>query len=262
MIPTTGKPHAVRLETDLVRDKRHGKDVAAVKVYVTDEAGRPVPDAGDNVTFAIEGDGRIIGVGNGDPSCHEQDVFWSEPKTWSATWRWQTCAELEARKSAVAKELDTSTWKEFGPRRPTSGVPQGGFAVFRAEVELERPDILTEPLLTIGQVDDEGWIYVNGMEVLHTDDWRKSYRVHVAKFLTRGKNVISIVVRNSDGPGGMGGGLRLVAANATPVRWSRTLFGGLAQVLVQRPKGSAGKAVLTAEADGLARAKVEIVWKN
>jgi beta-galactosidase len=32
-----------------------------------------VPTASDKVTFAIGGPGAVIGVGNGDPSCHEPD---------------------------------------------------------------------------------------------------------------------------------------------------------------------------------------------
>jgi beta-galactosidase len=32
-----------------------------------------VPTADNKVTFAISGPGSVIGVGNGDPSCHEPD---------------------------------------------------------------------------------------------------------------------------------------------------------------------------------------------
>ncbi|HMP88536.1 MAG TPA: hypothetical protein PKE63_14750, partial [Lacibacter sp.] len=39
-----------------------------------DRNGRPVPDANLPVQLELQGAGRIIGVGNGDPSCHEADV--------------------------------------------------------------------------------------------------------------------------------------------------------------------------------------------
>jgi beta-galactosidase len=32
-----------------------------------------VPTAGNSVQLSIDGPGKIIGVGNGDPSCHEAD---------------------------------------------------------------------------------------------------------------------------------------------------------------------------------------------
>ena len=44
-----------------------------VAVEVVDAQGRVVPTASNLVTFNISGNGRLIGVGNGDPSCHEPD---------------------------------------------------------------------------------------------------------------------------------------------------------------------------------------------
>ena len=45
-----------------------GRDVAVVTVKVQDAKGRFVPDACPLLTFSIDGEARIIGVGNGDPS--------------------------------------------------------------------------------------------------------------------------------------------------------------------------------------------------
>ena len=50
-----------------------GKDLVVINVSIVDAQGRPVPTAGDKVTFAVNGPGAVIGVGNGDPSCHEPD---------------------------------------------------------------------------------------------------------------------------------------------------------------------------------------------
>ena len=38
-----------------------------------DAKGRVVPDAGNLLRFELSGPGKIIGVGNGDPSDHEPD---------------------------------------------------------------------------------------------------------------------------------------------------------------------------------------------
>jgi beta-galactosidase len=38
-----------------------------------DEKGRTVPTAGNMVRFSVTGPGKILGVGNGDSSCHEPD---------------------------------------------------------------------------------------------------------------------------------------------------------------------------------------------
>jgi beta-galactosidase len=50
-----------------------GQDVTVINVSIVDAQGRPVPTASNKVTFAVNGPGAVIGVGNGDPSCHEPD---------------------------------------------------------------------------------------------------------------------------------------------------------------------------------------------
>lgn len=52
-----------------------------VTVSALDAQGRFVPVAGNEVRFALSGPGKIIGVGNGDPSCHEPDKF-PEKEPW------------------------------------------------------------------------------------------------------------------------------------------------------------------------------------
>jgi len=50
-----------------------GQDVAVINVSIVDAQGRPVPTANNMVSFKIAGPGNVLGVGNGDPSCHEPD---------------------------------------------------------------------------------------------------------------------------------------------------------------------------------------------
>lgn len=50
-----------------------GKDAVVVNIIVLDAKGREVPTANNLINFSIEGAGKIIGVGNGDPSSHEKD---------------------------------------------------------------------------------------------------------------------------------------------------------------------------------------------
>ena len=72
-IETTGLPVEVKVtpyKTTIVAD---GKDAAVVNISVVDREGREVPDADNMIQFEIEGPGKIIGVGNGDPSSHEPD---------------------------------------------------------------------------------------------------------------------------------------------------------------------------------------------
>ena len=58
---------------DRVTIDADGEDLSVIEVRIVDANGRVVPTADDEVTFTISGTGRLIGVGNGDPSSHEAD---------------------------------------------------------------------------------------------------------------------------------------------------------------------------------------------
>ncbi|BET69260.1 beta-galactosidase GalA [Opitutales bacterium ASA1] len=89
IVETTGEPTAVALVPDRTTIAADGRDVAVFTVEARDAAGRLVPTAALRVAFAVSGPGRVIGVGNGDPSCHEPDVFFASVRgeklgTWQA----------------------------------------------------------------------------------------------------------------------------------------------------------------------------------
>ena len=74
---TTGPTVAIRLTADRTEIDADGADLAILKVEALDKDGRPVPTAGNKIAFNVSGEGKLIGVGNGDPNCQESD---KEPK--------------------------------------------------------------------------------------------------------------------------------------------------------------------------------------
>jgi beta-galactosidase len=70
---TTGAPARILLRPDRTRIAADGEDVSLVAAEVVDGQGRIVSTADNEIAFNIEGNGRLIGVGNGDPSSHESD---------------------------------------------------------------------------------------------------------------------------------------------------------------------------------------------
>lgn len=82
-VETTGDAVQIRLTPDRSAIDADGEDVAVFTVSAVDAEGRVVPLAQNKVDFTIEGSGRIIGVGNGDPNCHEPDTFVSPQAQWS-----------------------------------------------------------------------------------------------------------------------------------------------------------------------------------
>lgn len=85
---TTGKPAKIALqaglklmvctgkncrESEITQLAADGEDAMLITVQVQDAQGRVVPTAGNEISFEVSGTGKLIGVGNGDPSCHEAD---------------------------------------------------------------------------------------------------------------------------------------------------------------------------------------------
>jgi beta-galactosidase len=70
---TTGPAAKIVAVADRSKINADGQDLAVINVTIVDAQGRTVPTADNKVTFAVSGPASVIGVGNGDPSCHEPD---------------------------------------------------------------------------------------------------------------------------------------------------------------------------------------------
>jgi len=70
---TTGPAAKIALSADRQELLANGEDVAMVTAQILDSGGREVPIADSPLTFKVSGGGKLIGLGNGDPSCHELD---------------------------------------------------------------------------------------------------------------------------------------------------------------------------------------------
>jgi beta-galactosidase len=70
---TTGPAARLVMTADREEILANGEDVAMFAVEVQDAEGRVVPVTDHQVTFQVSGPGKLIGVGNGDPTCHESD---------------------------------------------------------------------------------------------------------------------------------------------------------------------------------------------
>ena len=70
-VVTTGTPARVILEPDRTALTANGADLSVITVKVVDSEGRIVPTSTNLVHFTVTGAGSNIGVGNGNPACHE-----------------------------------------------------------------------------------------------------------------------------------------------------------------------------------------------
>lgn len=106
---TTGAPHGIHLRPDRPVISADGEDVSVVAVEVVDQRGRVVPIAMNEVSFELSGPGRLIGVGNGDPSCHEPDKPSSFTKARRSAFNGLCMAFVQALKQTGAVQLSASS---------------------------------------------------------------------------------------------------------------------------------------------------------
>ena len=83
---TTGSPATLVMNADRTELSADGEDVAMFSVEVHDAQGRVVPITDNQVTFAVSGGGKLIGVGNGDPTDHQSDKGTSRKAFSGSAW--------------------------------------------------------------------------------------------------------------------------------------------------------------------------------
>lgn len=67
-VSTTGEAVAVQMEADRSTITADGKDLSFITVTLLDEEGRDVPTANHELTFSLDGPGKIVATDNGDPT--------------------------------------------------------------------------------------------------------------------------------------------------------------------------------------------------
>jgi beta-galactosidase len=260
-VETTGAAAGVKLTPDRASIDANGEDLSIITVAVTDAEGRVVPEAGNHIQFELSGPGRIIGVGNGDPSCHEPDMYISTQPARTAAlkdWRIKRGASYP-RPQESAEKFDTSGWPKANVNRQEGPLNPDETAVYRTEFEAT-PAMLAARDVTIdfGMIDDEGWVYVNGHKVGESHDWRAEPSFSVGQFLHEGLNSVAVSVQNHESSGGIDKGVSLaIIQKPVPPAWQRSVFNGLAQFIVQADK-QPGPLTLTARSPGLEPATLKI----
>jgi beta-galactosidase len=253
---TTGAAVQIQLTPDRKTINAGDGDAAVFTVAALDAQGRFVPTAQNKINFSIEGAGRILGVGNGDPGCLEPDVYVPIAPAHNLAvenWRWELATIPKNRDTVpeYANDFDDSAWKTISGSGPTIGTPNTT-AIYRAHFTLSKEDLKDAGTqICFGGCDDEGWYYVNGQFIGESHDWQAQPIFDIKKFIHAGDNVVAVGVNNGVGSGGLNPNVTVKVIGHTIVPpWSRSLFNGLAQIIVQST-GKAGEFKLTASSNGL-----------
>jgi beta-galactosidase len=151
-------------------------------------------------------------------------------------------------------DFDDSSWNKTSSEGDHAQLSEGQSAIFRQHLNITADQLASLGVqLHFGRIDDLGWIFVNGQRVGESRDWQDSPVFDIKRFLHPDDNVVAVGVHNQQGSGGLTMDVKLELVNPVSPAWSRSLFNGLAEVIVQSTK-DAGGITLMANADGLAPA--------
>jgi beta-galactosidase len=262
-VETTGKEESIQLMADRNIINADGEDVALITVQVNDANGLMVPTAGNEIGFTIEGPGKIIGVGNGDPSSHEADRFFETIRTAKIKNLKEFPVSDLTDRPEVAAGFDDSNWEPaFTTQSDNWQIYTDSLIVVRGTFELpEITDNAEVNLFTKSIVENQS-VYVNGhllasniVRDAPNQAWLLEHNI-----VKSGRNEYAVVGQrfrkrhqwdepNTD-PG-------LVQVIYPAEQWKRKLFSGLAQVIVQSTK-EAGGIILTASSPVLEPATIKV----
>ncbi len=234
-VATTGEAKRIQLQAHKNTIQADGRAVAVYAVSLLDDKGRVVPTADNNLHFAVKGPGKIIGVGNGNPSSLEPDVFVESTSGFSLAGDWQPPKASE-KTAPVIFELTFD--------RPTVVAGSQAWLMLSALGKSQTAVLNGKPLFeNVGPEKAGIEIPVNDktlkatgnklrIEAVPYEDW--GMREGVAKLSP------------------------LSVRTYTPAAaWQRKAFNGLAQVIVQST-GEPGKISLEARGEGLTAATSEV----
>lgn len=243
---TTGKAENIKLSVD--QENVLKGNVSVITVEVTDKNNLHVPTANDEISFSIKG-GKILGVGNGDPTSLEKDQFIDDVSLVAIT-------DLKEQKRASAtlpQELSNypeNEWKTaFKDRDYKNQAPS---YIYKGEFELKNNSASNIVSFFYKKIGVEAVVFINGNKISATAEDLQKYILN-PNILKEGKNTIYIAatplqkikdwdVMNTD-PG--------IIQVLTPAEtWKRKLFNGYAQITIQKDE-NAKEVILSASAKGL-----------
>lgn len=258
VIKTTGKAQKIKL-TPHKSVLTKANDIAIVTVEVTDKNGLHVPTANDEVTFTVAGGGKIIGVGNGDPTSLEKDKFIDAVRLISIT-NLQEQALTTANLPQNLLSYPENNWKEaFKDRNYKNLAPA---YIYRGQFNVEKLSEKDVVNFFYQKIGVEAVVFINGVKVEADTADAQKYVVEAGK-IKQGNNTIQIVAtpmhkKNDWDVINNNPGVIQVVSPSEP--WKRKLFNGYAQLIVQAD-GSGKEINLSATGAGIQQQVITIKVK-
>ena len=260
-VETTDAPAKVALSTERSQLNADGEDVAVVTVQLNDLKNRLVPTANNEIAFSITGPGKIIGVGNGDPSSHDAEQFVETSERVNIDNLKYKLSNILLSTNEIAEKYDDSQWlKAFS--KGYGEYENGKNIIIRGAFNLDEFTDKTIITFFAKSLCDNQSVYVNGKLLgkgLVRDDPKQIF-VLDHSILQKGKNTVVFegqpFVKKTDweeintNPG-------TIKIYNPAALWKRKTFNGLAQIIVKTTK-EAGEITLTATSDRMTTSSLKL----
>lgn len=263
IIKTTGPASILQIESSNTSLKANGEDIAVLNISTTDNNGLHVPTADNLINFEIKGPGKIIGVGNGDPTSLEPDQYHEHINTVGIENLKEKIVADKNVKAETSADYDDSGWqKAFTDVRDNAFAARAPYVLYRGNFIL--PDSASKATISLfykslGTIQS---VYVNGQ--LLGEDIKQAKKGNAFQldmsFVHPGKNSIAIVARPMIKPNiwdGVNTDPGLIQLVYPASDYKRKLFNGYAQVIVETTDAP-GDIILSARSGGLKSVSVKI----
>jgi beta-galactosidase len=263
IVKTTGAPVAIKMTANQSTLKANRDDIAMVTVEVMDGNNLHVPTADDEITFTLNGPGKIIGVGNGNPTSLEADRFLEKISEVKINIEKEKAVSDIVNRTEIGVDYNDTDWQPaFKDERNQEFGKNFKALVYRGSFTM--PELTGKETITFfyNSIGKEQSIYINGKEIaLNKMEEKKGNEFALPHLLLHpGKNHIAIVAtpllkqQPWDNINTNAGLIQILAP--APV-YTRKLFNGLAQVIVQSTYET-GEIILKATSDGLQFAEIKL----
>jgi len=243
---TTGIAENIQLSLD--KENSLNANVSVVTVEVTDKKGLHVPTANNEIVFSIKG-GKILGVGNGDPTSLESDKFIDGIKLIAIN----NFEEKKLTSTDLPDQITNDSENNWVPAfKDRDYKNQAPSYVYRGKFELANNLKTNAVNFFYKKIGTSTVIFVNGNKVTPSAEDSQKY-ILPATILKQGTNTIQIIapplqkvrdwdVMNTD-PG-------IIQVITPAEQWKRKLFNGYAQIIIQKDENNS-EVILSASAKGL-----------
>jgi len=259
LVKTTDVPATIRLAGSQQTLEANDEDIVLVTVSVDDKKQLSVPTANNEISFSLNGPGKIIGVGNGDPTSLEKERYIEQITTVEIKDLKEKSLEDLSQGKAILTE-DQTGWKTAFTSRNYKKLA----AAYVQKGTFELPEVINGDRITLffTSIGRQQSIYINGKAINgEFPDDQTRFEILIDKSLLKvGSNQIAIISTpltkkndwdevNTD-PG-------TIQVFREAAQWKRKLFSGLAQVIIQST-GQPGEITLTAASPGLKTSTLKI----